>query len=78
MTVEVSAKLLGSRGSVSTAVGYSLGVTVTYENSRTKSTSSGSSFGSSVTVKYFTPGSAMIVGFVKRYINLISYIFQQK
>ena len=67
VTVEASAKFLGSGGSVSATVGYSVGGAVTYESSRTKSTSSGTSSGSAVTVKYFTPGGAMIVGFVKRY-----------
>ena len=67
VTVEASAKFLGSGGSVSATVGYSVGGAVTYESSRTKSTSSGTSSGSAVTVKYSTPGGAMIVGFVKRY-----------
>ena len=67
VTIEASAKFLGSGGSVSATAGYSFGGAVNYESSKTKSTSSGTSSGSAVTVKYFTPGGAMIVGFVKRY-----------
>ena len=68
VTVEASAKFLGSGGSVSATVGSSVGGGVTYESSRTKSTSKGTTSGSASTVQFSTPGGAMIVGFAKRYI----------
>ena len=64
---EVSASVTVASGeTLSATVGNSVGGTVTYEISRTKSTSSETSSGSTATVKYFTPSVAMIVGFVKQ------------
>ena len=68
VTVEASAKFLGSGGSVSATVGSSVGGAVSWESSREKTTGSTSTTGSSVEITYKTPGAAMIVGFAKRYV----------
>ena len=68
VTVEASAKFLGSGGSVSATVGYSVGGAITWENSKEKTTGSTSTTGSGVEISYKTPGAAMVVGFAKRYV----------
>ena len=68
VTVEASAKFLGTGGSVSATVGASVGGAVTWGSSREKTTGSTASTGSSVEITYKTPGAAMIVGFAKRYV----------
>ena len=68
VTVEASAKLFGTGGSVSATVGASAGGAMTWGSSREKTTGSTSTTGSGVEISYKTPGAAMVVGFAKRYV----------
>ena len=68
VTIEASAKFLGSGTSVSATVGFSAGGAVTWGSSREKTTGSTSTTGSGVEISYKTPGAAMVVGFAKRYV----------
>jgi hypothetical protein len=68
VTVKGSVKFLGTGGSVSAQVSSSFGGAVTWESSRKQITESATTVESRVKISYKTPGAAMIVGFVKRYV----------
>ena len=67
VSVEASAKFLGSGVSVTARRDASSGSSTSWGSSREKSTGTSSSTSSGVRINYKTPGAALVIGFARRY-----------